>query len=421
MSEPRLALCYLNYGPYHRARLVEARKSIRTFEVIGLQSTARQTEYQWDPSPAEGVVSLEQDLLPEQVSPSGWRERVSKALATLSPACCAVAGYSHPSMLAIIEWCISHDCPIVLISDSTAADAPRVKWKEWIKSQIVRACAAGFVAGTPHEEYLSQLGMPGDRIFHGCDVVDKVHFAGKAAEARAKSIDGKIHPGMPEDYFIASARFLEKKNLFRLFEAYSFYRTLATQDTSIANVPWDLVLLGDGPLRPQLERLCVSRGLTEFVHMPGFQQYDELPEYYGFAKALVHASTVEQWGLVANEAAATGKPLLISNHCGCATHLVHEGANGFTFDPYDVTDIAEKMLRITKLTPQQLSAFGAESERIVAEWGLERYATELKAAADVAIQFGNRPNRLVGALVLKALLSRKFVHSPHRNKAALAI
>src|SRR5882724_2768177 len=221
MSEPRLVLCYLNYGPYHRARLVEARKSIRAFEVIGLQSTARQTEYQWDPLAAEGIVSLEQELQPDHVSPAGWRERVSTTLAKLSPACCAVAGYSHPSMLAIIEWCILHHCPIVLISDSTAADAPRVKWKEWIKTQIVKACAAGFVAGAPHEEYLSQLGMPADRIFHGCDAVDNSHFADKSAEARAKSIDGKFDPRMPKDYFIASARFLEKKNLFRLLEAYS--------------------------------------------------------------------------------------------------------------------------------------------------------------------------------------------------------
>ncbi len=92
---------------------------------------------------------------------------------------------------------------------------------------------------------------------------------------------------------------------------------------SIANWPpnpemWDLVLLGDGPLKPTLLKLISSLGLESCVHLPGFKQYDELPVYLGLAETFIHASTTEQWGLVVNEAMASGLPVLVSNRCGCA-------------------------------------------------------------------------------------------------------
>ena len=56
---------------------------------------------------------------------------------------------------------------------------------------------------------------------------------------------------LPLLYFLASARFIEKKNLPRLIEAYARYRILAQSRKQVTGQQiWDLVLLGDGPLRP---------------------------------------------------------------------------------------------------------------------------------------------------------------------------
>ena len=48
-----------------------------------------------------------------------------------------------------------------------------------------------------------------------------------------------------------------------------------------------------------------------------------------------------------NEAMASGLPVLVSNRCGCAQDLVQEGVNGFTFDPYNVEQLAQLMLKIS--------------------------------------------------------------------------
>src|SRR5436305_609696 len=82
----------------------------------------------------------------------------------------------------------------------------------------------------------------------------------------------------------APARFIEEKNLSTLIEAYAKYRR---RSEIAAKVPWDLVLLGDGPLRETLSSQVSTLNLNEHVHLPGFEPYDELPVYYALASAFV--------------------------------------------------------------------------------------------------------------------------------------
>jgi glycosyltransferase involved in cell wall biosynthesis len=173
-----------------------------------------------------------------------------------------------------------------------------------------------------------------------------------------------------------------------------------------SQVPWDLVLLGDGELRDQLLMLRERHGLTHCVHLPGFRQYDQLPPYYALAAAFIHPSTVEPWGLVVNEAMASGLPVLVSNRCGCAPTLVHDGENGRTFDPNDSDEMTDCMLEMTRLAPELRQNMGCRSRQIVAEFGPAKFAEGLLAAATAALASRAKDPRLVDRLVLKSLLRR---------------
>ena len=142
------------------------------------------------------------------------------------------------------------------------------------------------------------------------------------------------------------------------------------------------------------------------MHLPGFKQYDELPVYYGLASAFVHASTTEQWGLVVNEAMASGLPVLVSNRCGCATDLVQEGRNGFTFDPSNVEQLAQLMLKISAFQPFKLSEFGDASRQIISGFDVAAFGRGLLQAAEVALQrrvvrFGLLDRSLLRLLLFK--------------------
>jgi glycosyltransferase involved in cell wall biosynthesis len=349
--------------------------------------------------------------------------RVGQALDQLQPQVVAIPGWYDRCSLAALRWCGAHGIPVVVMSETTAWDVERKWLKETMKRRLMKLCAAGLVGGRPHADYLEQLGIERTKIFFGYDAVDNDYFEEKAEMLKTETlkVESRNKYGLPEKYFLASARFVEKKNLPRLLQAFARYRALAGKSEigdrrsetanqkgagemaspiSQADFPisafkndlrtpnpelWHLVLLGDGPLKSDLSHLISDLRLDACVHLPGFKQYDELPIYYGLASAFVHASTTEQWGLVVNEAMASGLPVLVSNRCGCAQDLVKEGKNGFTFDPDNVEQLAQLMLKLSTLN-SQLSTMGSASRQIAETFGVSAFAEGLSGAVAHAMR-----------------------------------
>jgi glycosyltransferase involved in cell wall biosynthesis len=246
-------------------------------------------------------------------------------------------------------------------------------------------------------EYVRSLGLPADRIFTGFDVVDNDYFAREVAVVRAAPETFRQRLSLPDRYFLASARFVRKKNLSGLLDAYAGYLRLNGGET------WPLVIVGDGELAGEIRNKIVEYGMTERVLTPGFVQYDALPAYYGLASAFVHASTTEQWGLVVNEAMASGLPVLVSKNCGCAEDLVEDGVNGFTFDPADPAALAASMSRMSS-GALVLGAMGEASRRIISRWSPERFADGVVTACDAARRHaGSRRPAPVRRLFLRGM------------------
>jgi glycosyltransferase involved in cell wall biosynthesis len=218
--------------------------------------------------------------------------------------------------------------------------------------------------------------------------VDNEHFRGQGCVPESTSF---LRPPSA-DYFLASARFIAKKNLPLLLHAYAQYRAAIAgnkgQGTEVMRfaAPWPLVILGDGPLRETLKSQITDLHLQDVVLLPGFLQYDELPAWYSRAGAFVHASTTEQWGLVVNEAVAAGLPVLISERCGCVPELVQEGVNGFVFDPTDLNALATCLLKMTTLSAEDRARFGAASREIASHYEPECFGEGLRNAAELALK-----------------------------------
>ena len=143
------------------------------------------------------------------------------------------------------------------------------------------------------------------------------------------------------------------------------------------------------------------------MHLPGFVQYPLLPAYYGLAGAFVHASSIEQWGLVVNEAMACGLPVIVSRTCGCAGSLVRDGENGTTFDPQDVSALTQCLSRMASASGVARATMAARSREIAGAWGVARFASGLAAAVSEAVH-GTAPR--AGALdraLLQAMLRRR--------------
>jgi glycosyltransferase involved in cell wall biosynthesis len=376
-SEPLVAVCFQRLGPYHHARLSAAGAQM---PLAAIEISETDDTYAW--SVIEGARGFQRmTLCPGRsfaASRSSLWRRLDAALDGLLPAVVAVPGWSDACALRALRWCVSRGRRAVLMSDSARDDKLRRRWPEAAKSRIVALCGAALVGGAPHRAYAEALGFPAGAIFDGYDAVDNPHFAKGAAAARRNAAGLRHEFGLPDRYFLASSRFVEKKNLFRLIDAYDHYRRSASSNR------WKLVLLGDGPLRSGLVEHIGRRDLVNEVILPGFEQYEQLPVYYGLAGAFVHASQTEQWGLVVNEAMASGLPVIVSERCGCVPDLVRPGVNGFTFDPYDVEALAGLLQRIADMTDDQRQVMGRAGQRLIADWGPERFADGLVRAVEAA-------------------------------------
>lgn len=399
----RATILFYRLGPYHLARLRAAAASL---EVVAIEYAHQDSTYAWDVvQGADGFrrVTLFPDDGFERERTAAVPARVGQALQEAKPEVVAIPGWGDRCSRAALNWCAQHGVPAVVMIESIADyKEPRVWWKESVKRQLVALSSAALVGGRTQADYGAALGLPREHMFDGYDVVDNAHFASLAEAARHRMAAGRTELGLPEHYFLATARFVEDKNLSRLLQAYACYRERAAA-TAPATAPWHLVLLGDGPLKERLGSEISSLGLRDSVLLPGFKQYDELPAYYALAGAFILPSVCEMWGLVVNEALACGLPVLVSDRCGCAPDLVQEGRNGFTFDPYDVAALTLLMQRLAGLTPGTRSDMGVSGRRLIASWGPERFGRGMQAAVEKALQIGPRRASLWQRAVLKAL------------------
>ncbi len=421
----RIAIFTLVSTPYFRARFRGAAAQPGAV-VDSIELSRLSNDYAFDP--AENPEPFERHILsahPGEVD-TGLLigSRLAAHLDAHRPDVLGVPGWIIPHSFAAIDAAVRRGLPVVLMSESTPHDFSRSPLREWVKRRAVALASSALVGGTPHRAYLRQLGMPDERIFEGYDAVDNEHFARESARWRKQDA-----PDTP--CFLASNRFIEKKNLFRLLEAYAIYHTKDQGPRTKDGRPWPLILLGDGELKPALLAHADKLGLSiaerapwDFptknqeprttnspeklpsVFFPGFRQIDELPRFLAHAGAFVHASTIEQWGLVVNEAMAGGLPVIVSERCGCAPDLVKAGENGWTFDPLDVNSLAASLSRVAAMTEAERDRLGEASRGIVSKWGPERFGSGLRQAAEVALRIGPRRPGIVDRLLLKQLGKR---------------
>ena len=369
-----VAVCFTNFGPYHLARLgaLSDRLERSGHRLLAIEVAGQERRYPW--SRESGPRSFDRTTLFEgralETIPSAACARAMDRLLDVErPDALGIVGYSRPESMAALRWAIKHDRPTVLMSESQEIDHPRAWWKEAVKRGRVRKFSSALVGGPRHRDYLVKLGMGRRKIALGYNAVDHDSFARRAEAARRRP---KESFGLPErPYFLAINRFVPEKNLRRLVEAFARYR-----DDAPTGLAWDLVLCGDGPEAEAVDRAILAGGLADSIHRPGFLQADELAPWLAHASAFVHPSLMEPWGLVVNEAAASGLPLLVSDRAGCVETMVPQpsGTTGRRFDPRDLAEMTAALAWISGLGEPELRSMGRRAAEVAEPWGPRRFA-----------------------------------------------
>lgn len=244
----------------------------------------------------------------------------------------------------------------------------RPAWKRVLRGPAMtgfyRLFDACLAIGSRNADFYRAHGVDEERIFLVPYTVDNRRFrtgatlddAEKAAVRKALALPD---PSVPVVLFVS--KLSTGKHPFDLLEAFRIAKERVRTNGALAFV-------GDGAERARLEESVQDR---DDVHLLGFRNQSELPQIYGACEAFVLPSENEAWGLVLNEAMASGLPVIASDQVGAAADLVEEGGNGFVFPCGDIEALAERLERLLG-DARRRQKMGCVSKRIIAEWDFDR-------------------------------------------------
>jgi glycosyltransferase involved in cell wall biosynthesis len=235
----------------------------------------------------------------------------------------------------------------------------------------------GYLAiGSRNAEFFRHYGARPEQIFHVPYAVDNHRFAAAAKSGRRAALREQL--GIPLDalVYLFAARLVPEKAPGDLLEAWG----------RLGSMPGtELVFVGDGELSERLARQVSENGIQN-VHMLGFKNQLELPDYYALADVFVRTDGVNKgdWGLTVNEAMAAGLAVLSSREIGATADLVIHEDNGLLFDAGDVATLASHIRRLS-LDRQLVRNMKERSSIRIADWSYDQCVVGILTALEATV------------------------------------
>lgn len=289
--------------------------------------------------------------------------RIGRELRQTRPVVVVVSGWSTFPAQRAIAWARARRIPYVLLVESHDV-GPRAGWRRAVKGAVVpgllRGAAGVLVVGTAARESVVARGARPERVRVFANTVDVERWSNRAEQLSRTQHD--------EDMVVLSvARLAPEKGLDVLVKAIA--------DTGDPRIR--LVLAGDGPERPRL--LGLAKQLNVRLTMHGNLPEEELAAEYATSDVFALVSLHEPWGVVVNEAAASGLPLLLSDRVGAAYDLLRDGENGYLVSAGNVHATAAALRRLAA-DPAFRERAGRGSRELVSGWGYEPSVENFVAA-----------------------------------------
>ncbi|HEY7179580.1 MAG TPA: glycosyltransferase [Gaiella sp.] len=285
------------------------------------------------------------------------------ALAASDPEVVVVSGWSTFASQAAAAWCRRSRVPYVLLVESNERDA-RPGWRRAVKEAVVPPIVAGaaevLVVGSLAREAMRARGVDDARISLFADTIDTAGFAAEADRLVARRDALRAEAGLsPDDVVVLSvARLAPEKGVDTLVRAAAL-----VGDPRVV-----VVLAGTGAEQQRLEALAASLGVR-LVLLPDIP-WERIGERFAIADVFALLSRHEPWGVVVNEAAASGLPLVLSDRVGAAFDLLEDGRNG-ALVPADDPVAAADAIRALVSDPEYRAAAGQASRELMRSWGYE--------------------------------------------------
>lgn len=189
-----------------------------------------------------------------------------------------------------------------------------------VKKFFINSFDTYYTYGTKASEYIESFGVNKKNIVTGTNTVETEFY--KNNTPNSSKTNGIIS-------FLYVGQLLERKGLKTTIEAFS----------KLKKDNWVLNIVGTGLEEEKLKKLTKNLNLEKQINFLGYKQKDEIIKYYSEADIFLMPSYLEVWGLVLNEALASGLFCLASKYAGSTFDLIEDEKNGFIIDPLNIDDM----------------------------------------------------------------------------------
>lgn len=287
---------------------------------------------------------------------------VVAALRQHRPDLVVVGGWNQPAFWLAALYARATRTPLVAWVESTARDErPGSGPLELAKRGLIRSCSGFLVPGVASRTYLRDLGVDDALIVTAPNAVDSDIFSTEVELARDDpSLRERL--GLEGCVVLYVGRLDPEKGVDVLLEA-------------VRALPLTLAIIGAGSRDAELRRQAPPN-----VRFMGALPRERLTEWYAAADIFVLPSRSEQWGMVLNEAAEAGLPLVATEAAGAAHDLIEQGVNGARVPVGDAVALEAALARLTS-DPRLRATAGARSRELVASHTPEVWAEAVSALA----------------------------------------
>lgn len=343
-------------------------------------------EIVWDTPLLDGYVSLVLSTAQTPFARNGFAKRVALELGSViekfSPDAALVLGWQELSLVQAYISCALRGIPIILRGESNGL-RQRPAFIRFLH-KLYFSLASSFIAiGDSNKNFYLQSGVASPKIAMAKYFVDNEHFSAKVAARipMRETIRGRWGIQSNRMVVLFAGKLEAKKRVADVIRGCILAQSRGAD--------LHLLIVGDGAEKVAAVEQAEVAGIN--YTFAGFLNQSEISDAYMVADCLVLPSDFgETWGLVANEAMASGLPVIVSDRVGCANDLVLEGSTGAVVPFNDADALASVLVRWNQEKERRMQLGITAKAHVETNYTVKLAAEAIKTAAFQARQAKRR-------------------------------
>jgi len=253
----------------------------------------------------------------------------------------------------------------LIVEDTKHSVAQKVRVKKGIKSFVSRRADFFLPLSNDSVDYLKAIGIR-EHVYRTSWSID-LNQSRQEEDNEEISVLKEKHNLYGKVVFITVAQLVPRKGILDMCKAWHELPEPISKGTA-------LIIIGDGPQKEEIQDFLNVNNISN-IYLLGHKPYKDVIYYYRLANVFILPTLEDLFALVVMEAMAARLPVLISKYCG-ARELVHDGLNGYVFDPAKAEDIKNAIVRLYR-RKEDLPIMGETSFRFIQKYSTQKVIYDL--------------------------------------------